>query len=83
MPSAAISHATHISICARVQIKARLNVDKFKPIEPCIIKVIKLAHEMVDSGTIAGAKITTSDGYVNLKRMNGKVTVQREARYGC
>jgi hypothetical protein len=58
-------------------------VDKFKPIEPCIIKVIKLAHEMVDSGTIAGAKITTSDGYVNLKRMNGKVTVQREARYGC
>lgn len=83
MPSAAISRATHISICARVQIKARLNVDKFKPIEPCIIKVIKLAHEMVDSGTIAGAKITTSDGYVNLKRMNGKVTVQREARYGC
>ncbi len=58
-------------------------MDKFKPIEPCIIKVIKLAHEMVDSGTIAGAKITTSDGYVNLKRMNGKVTVQREARYGC
>lgn len=57
-------------------------MDKFKPIEPCIIKVIKLAHEMVDSGTIAGAKITTSDGYVNLKRMNGKVTVQREARYG-
>lgn len=54
-----------------------------KTIEPCIIKVIKLAHEMVDSGTIAGAKITTSDGYVNLKRMNGKVTVQREARYGC
>ena len=53
-------------------------MDKFKPIEPCIIKVIKLAHEMVDSGTIAGAKITTSDGYVNLKRMNGKVTVQRE-----
>lgn len=58
-------------------------MDKFKPIEPCIIKVIKLAHEMVDSGTIAGAKITTSDGYVNLKRMNGKVTVQREARHGC
>lgn len=58
-------------------------MDKFKPIEPCIIKVIKLAHEMVNSGTIAGAKITTSDGYVNLKRMNGKVTVQREARYGC
>lgn len=58
-------------------------MNKFKPIEPCIIKVIKLAHEMVDSGTIAGAKITTSDGYVNLKRMNGKVTVQREARYGC
>lgn len=58
-------------------------MDKFKPIEPCIIKVIKLAREMVDSGTIAGAKITTSDGYVNLKRMNGKVTVQREARYGC
>lgn len=57
-------------------------MNKFKPIEPCIIKVIKLAHEMVDSGTIAGAKITTSDGYVNLKRMNGKVTVQREARYG-
>ena len=57
-------------------------MDKFKPIEPCIIKVIKLAHEMVDSGTIAGAKITTSDGYVNLKRMNGKVTVQREARHG-
>ena len=82
MPSAAISYATHISICARVQIKARLNVDKFKPIEPCIIKVIKLAHEMVDSGQIAGAKITTSDGYVNLKRMNGKVTVQREARHG-
>lgn len=82
MPSAAISYATHISICARVQIKARLNVDKFKPIEPCIIKVIKLAHEMVDSGTIAGAKITTSDGYVNLKRMNGKVIVQREARHG-
>lgn len=82
MPSAAISCATHISICARVQIKARLNVDKFKPIEPCIIKVIKLAHEMVDSGTIAGAKITTSDGYVNLKRMNGKVTAQREVRHG-
>ena len=57
-------------------------MDKFKPIEPCIIKVIKLAREMVDSGTIAGAKITTSDGYVNLKRMNGKVTVQREARHG-
>lgn len=57
-------------------------MDKFKPIEPCIIKVIKLAHEMVDSGTIAGAKITTSDGYVNLKRMNGKVIVQREARHG-
>jgi hypothetical protein len=57
-------------------------VDKFKPIEPCIIKVIKLAHEMVDSGTIAGAKITTSDGYVNLKRMNGKVIAQREARHG-
>ena len=82
MPSAAIPYATHISICARVQIKARLNVDKFKPTEPCIIKVIKLAHEMVDSGTIAGAKITTSDGYVNLKRMNGKVIVQREARHG-
>ena len=82
MPSAAIPYATHISICARVQIKARLNVDKFKPIEPCIIKVIKLAHEMVNSGTIAGAKITTSDGYVNLKRMNGKVIVQREARHG-
>lgn len=58
-------------------------MDKFKPIEPCIIKVIKLAREMVDSGTIAGAKITTSDGYVNLKRMNGKVTVQREVRHGC
>lgn len=58
-------------------------MNKFKTIEPCIIKVIKLAHEMVDSGTIAGAKITTSDGYVNLKRMNGKVTVQREVRYGC
>ena len=57
-------------------------MNKFKPIEPCIIKVIKLAHEMVDNGTIAGAKITTSDGYVNLKRMNGKVTVQREARHG-
>ena len=57
-------------------------MDKFKPIEPCIIKVIKLAHEMVVSGTIAGAKITTSDGYVNLKRMNGKVIVQREARHG-
>lgn len=57
-------------------------MDKFKPIEPCIIKVIKLAHEMVDSGTIAGAKITTSDGYVNLKRMNGKVTAQREVRHG-
>lgn len=57
-------------------------MDKFKPIEPCIIKVIKLAHEMVDSGTIAGAKITTSDGYVNLKRMNGKVIAQREVRYG-
>ena len=57
-------------------------MDKFKPIEPCIIKVIKLAHEMVDSGTIAGAKITTSDGYVNLKRMNGKVIAQREARHG-
>lgn len=57
-------------------------MNKFKPIEPCVIKVIKLAHEMVDSGTIAGAKITTSDGYVNLKRMNGKVTVQREARHG-
>lgn len=57
-------------------------MDTFKPIEPCIIKVIKLAHEMVNSGTIAGAKITTSDGYVNLKRMNGKVTVQREARHG-
>lgn len=56
MPSAAIPCVAHISICARVQIKARLNVDKFKPIEPCIIKVIKLAHEMVDSGTIAGAK---------------------------
>ena len=82
MPSAAISYAAHIPICARVQLKVRLNVDKFKPIEPCIIKVIKLAHEMVDSGTIAGAKITTSDGYVNLKRMNGKVTVQREARHG-
>lgn len=82
MPSAAISHATHISICARVQIIARLNVNKFKPIEPCIIKVIKLAHEMVDSGMIAGAKITISDGYVNLKRIGGKVTVQREARHG-
>jgi hypothetical protein len=57
-------------------------VNKFKTIEPCIIKVIKLAHEMVDSGTIAGAKITTSDGYVNLKRMNGKVIAQREVRYG-
>lgn len=57
-------------------------MDKFKPIEPCIIKVIKLAHEMVDSGTIAGAKITTSDGYVNLKRIDGKVIVQREARHG-
>lgn len=57
-------------------------MNKFKPIEPCIIKVIKLAHEMVDSGTIAGAKITTSDGYVNLKRMNGKVIAQREVRYG-
>lgn len=57
-------------------------MNKFKPIEPRIIKVIKLAHEMVDSGTIAGAKITTSDGYVNLKRMNGKVTAQREARHG-
>lgn len=57
-------------------------MNKFKPIEPCIIKVIKLAHEMVDSGTIAGAKITTSDGYVNLKRMNGKVTAQREVRHG-
>lgn len=57
-------------------------MDKFKPIEPCIIKVIKLAHEMVNSGTIAGAKITTSDGYVNLKRMNGKVTAQREVRHG-
>ena len=82
MPSTAISYAAHLSICARVQIIARLNVDKFKPIEPCIIKVIKLAHEMVDSGTIAGAKITTSDGYVNLKRMNGKVTAQREVRHG-
>lgn len=82
MPSAAIPYATHIPICARVQIKARLNVNKFKTIEPCIIKVIKLAHEMVDSGTIAGAKITTSDGYVNLKRMNGKVIAQREVRYG-
>ena len=80
MPSAAIPYAAHIPICARVQIKARLNVDKFKPIEPCIIKVIKLAHEMVDSGQIAGAKITTSDGYV--KRIDGKVTVQREARHG-
>ena len=57
-------------------------MNKSKTIEPCIIKVIKLAHEMVDSGTIAGAKITTSDGYVNLKRMNGKVTVQREVRHG-
>lgn len=57
-------------------------MNKFKPIEPCIIKVIKLAHEMVNSGTIAGAKITTSDGYVNLKRMNGKVTAQREVRHG-
>lgn len=57
-------------------------MDKFKPIEPYIIKVIKLAREMVDSGTIAGAKITTSDGYVNLKRIDGKVTVQREARHG-
>ena len=57
-------------------------MNKFKPIEPCIIKVIKLAREMVDSGTIAGAKITTSDGYVNLKRMNGKVTAQREVRHG-
>lgn len=57
-------------------------MNKFKPIEPCIIKVIKLAHKMVDSGTIAGAKITTSDGYVNLKRMNGKVTAQREVRHG-
>lgn len=82
MPSAAIPYAAHIPICARVQIKARLNVDKFKPIEPCIIKVIKLAHEMVDSGTIAGAKITTSDGYVILKRMNGKVIAQREVRHG-
>ena len=82
MPSAAIPYAAHIPICARVQIKARLNVDKFKPIEPCIIKVIKLAHEMVDSGTIAGAKITTSDGYVNLKRIDGKVIAQREARHG-
>lgn len=82
MFSNAIPCAAHIPICARVQIKARLNVDKFKPIEPCIIKVIKLAREMVDSGTIAGAKITTSDGYVNLKRIDGKVTVQREARHG-
>lgn len=82
MPSAAIPYAAHIPICARVQIKARLNMNKFKPIEPCIIKVIKLAHEMVDSGTIAGAKITTSDGYVNLKRIDGKVTVQREVRHG-
>ncbi|WP_455047215.1 hypothetical protein [Mogibacterium diversum] len=57
-------------------------MNKFKAIEPCIIKVIKLAHEMVDSGTIAGAKITTSDGYVNLKRIDGKVDVQREARHG-
>lgn len=82
MPSAAFPCAAHIPICARVQIKARLNVNKFKTIEPCIIKVIKLAHEMVDSGTIAGAKITTSDGYVNLKRMNGKVIAQREVRHG-
>lgn len=82
MPSAAISYAANIPICARVQIKARLNVNKFKTIEPCIIKVIKLAREMVDSGTIAGAKITTSDGYVNLKRIDGKVIVQREARHG-
>lgn len=57
-------------------------MNKSKTIEPCIIKVIKLAREMVDSGTIAGAKITTSDGYVNLKRMNGKVTAQREVRHG-
>ena len=57
-------------------------MNKFKPIEPCIIKVIKLAHEMVDSGQIAGAKIITPDGYVNLKRIDGKVTVQREARHG-
>lgn len=57
-------------------------MNKSKTVEPCIIKVIKLAHEMVDSGTIAGAKITTSDGYVNLKRMNGKVIVQREVRHG-
>ena len=57
-------------------------MNKFKPIEPCIIKVIKLAHEMVDSGTIAGAKITTSDGYVNLKCIDGKVIAQREARHG-
>ena len=82
MPSAAIPYAAHIPICARVQIKARLNVDKFKPIEPCIIKVIKLAHEMVDSGTIAGAKITTSDGCVNLKRIDNKIIAQREVRYG-
>lgn len=82
MPGFAIPYAAHISVCARVQIKARLNMNKFKPIEPCIIKVIKLAHEMVNSGTIAGAKITTSDGYVNLKRMNGKVTAQREVRHG-
>lgn len=57
-------------------------MNKFKTIEPCIIKVIELAREMVDSGQIAGAKITTSDGYVNLKRMNGKVTAQREVRHG-
>lgn len=57
-------------------------MDKFKPIEPCIIKVIKLAREMVDSGTITGAKITTLDGYVNLKRIDGKVIAQREVRYG-
>ena len=82
MPSAAIPYAAYIPICARVQIKVRLNVNKFKTIEPCIIKVIKLAHEMVDSGTIAGAKITTSDGYVKLKRIDGKVIVQREARHG-
>ena len=78
MPSAAIPYAAHISVCARVQIKARLNMNKFKPIEPCIIKVIKLAREMVDSGKIAGAKITTPDGYVNLKRIDGKVIAQRE-----
>lgn len=57
-------------------------MDKFKPIEPCTIKTIKLAYEMIKSGKIEGSKITTSDGCVNLKRIDNKIIAQREVRYG-